>query len=77
MPTPRHTAATGVAEGRGPTSEFGGPLPDALEARLREVESNAPSTDFDANSWLWMILLGALLPIGLIAYGWWATGAAR
>lgn len=43
---------------------------ELLEKRLREVESTASTTDFDAMGWFWMILLGVILPLGLIAYGW-------
>jgi hypothetical protein len=45
-------------------------LPPELEARLAAVEAVAGARDFDAISWFWMILLGAVLPAVLIAAGW-------
>ena len=75
--TPRRSPATGVPEKGETAPETHGTLPDALDARLREVEAASPSTDFDAVSWFWMILLGLLLPLGLITYGWLASGLAR
>jgi hypothetical protein len=47
-------------------------LPPQLEARIAVVENAAPTSDFDATSWLWMILLGVALPLILLAVGWWA-----
>jgi hypothetical protein len=45
-------------------------LPPELEARLLAVEAVADERDFDAVSWFWMILLGAVLPAALIVAGW-------
>lgn len=73
---PSRSAASGVTEPGAPP-RAGDALPEALEALLSEVEASAPSADFDARSWLWMLLLGVLLPVGLIAYGWWAAGGNR
>jgi hypothetical protein len=47
-------------------------LPPQLEARIAVVESAAPTTDFDASSWFWMVLLGVAIPLILLAVGWWA-----
>jgi hypothetical protein len=47
-------------------------LPPQLEARIAAVENAAPASDFDASSWLWMILLGVVIPLILLAVGWWA-----
>lgn len=47
-------------------------LPPQLEARIAAVENAAPRSDFDAASWLWMILLGVAIPLILVAVGWWA-----
>ena len=47
-------------------------LPPQLEARIAAIESAAPTSDFDAASWLWMILLGVIIPLILLAVGWWA-----
>jgi len=52
-------------------------LPAELETRIREVQAAAPASDFDALSWFWMILLGALLPAALIVYGWASAGGAH
>jgi hypothetical protein len=51
--------------------------PDMLEDRLREVETAAASTDFDLAAWIWMILLGAVFPLGLIIYGWCSMVSGR
>jgi hypothetical protein len=45
-------------------------LPRELDARLAEVESAARHNDFDSSSWFWMILLGVVVPAGLIVAGW-------
>ena len=46
-------------------------LPEALAARLAAVETHAVDADFDHTSWIWMVLLGVLLPVALLALGWW------
>ena len=43
-----------------------------LEARIAAIEESTPSADFDSAGWFWMILLGLVLPLLLIAAGWWA-----
>jgi len=47
-------------------------IPQDLEARMAAFETAAPPADFDAASWLWMILLGVAIPLMLLAIGWWA-----
>jgi hypothetical protein len=47
-------------------------LPPQLEARIAAIENAAATSDFDAASWLWMILLGVAIPLILLAIGWWA-----
>ncbi|MEP6883259.1 MAG: hypothetical protein ABJC66_00785 [Gammaproteobacteria bacterium] len=47
-------------------------LPPELEARIAALENSAPAADFDAASWIWMVLLGVVLPLLLLAAGWWA-----
>ena len=47
-------------------------LPPELEARIAAFERAAPSSDFDAASWFWMMLLGVAIPLVLLAVGWWA-----
>ncbi len=44
-------------------------VPMELEARLAAAPAAAPHGDFDAMSWLWMILLGVIVPIALIVIG--------
>jgi hypothetical protein len=36
-------------------------LPPELEARLAALEAGASGTDFDAVSWVWMVLFGMIL----------------
>jgi hypothetical protein len=44
-----------------------------LERRIVALESQSETgDDFDAVSWLWIIVLGAVLPLGLIVLGWFA-----
>lgn len=51
-------------------------LPPELERRLAAIESGAEAgSDFDAASWIWMILFGVVLPVALLIWGW--AGAAR
>jgi len=45
-------------------------LPPELEARIACFESAAPTSDFDAASWFWMLLLGVLIPVALLIAGW-------
>ena len=47
-------------------------LPAELEARLAALETGAAGSDFDGLSWFWMILIGIVIPILLLAIGWWA-----
>ena len=47
-------------------------FPAELERRIESLESGAETgDDFDAVSWRWLIALGVLLPIALLAIGWW------
>jgi hypothetical protein len=45
-------------------------LSPELEARLTQAEAAARHNDFDATGWLWMIVLGVVLPAALILAGW-------
>ncbi len=48
------------------------PVPATLEERLAALESGREmGEDFDAQSWVWMILLGAVIPVVLLCIGWW------
>jgi hypothetical protein len=47
-------------------------LPPELEARITAFENSPPAADFDGASWIWMILLGIVLPLTLLVAGWWA-----
>jgi hypothetical protein len=46
-------------------------LPPELEARIAAFENAAPAREFDAASWVWMVVLGVLLPLALLIAGWW------
>jgi hypothetical protein len=46
-------------------------LPVELERRIAALESGAETgAEFDIASWYWLILLGILLPLGLLLWGW-------
>ncbi len=47
-------------------------LPPELEARIAAFESAAPVAGFGKAGWFWMLLLGIVIPILLLAAGWWA-----
>lgn len=50
----------------------GGPAPATLEERLAALESGREmGEDFDARSWVWMIVLGVVIPVVLLCIGWW------
>jgi hypothetical protein len=68
MPTRRPSPASGTTEVR--------PLPPELEARIEALEQHASPIDFDAWSWFWMLLLGAVLPTGLLIVGWYYVPGA-
>ncbi len=46
-------------------------LPAELEARLAALETAAAGSDFDGSSWLWMVLIGIVIPALLLLIGWW------
>jgi hypothetical protein len=48
------------------------PLAPELEARIAAFENAAPTSDFDAAGWFWMVLLGVVIPLALLIVGWWA-----
>jgi hypothetical protein len=46
-------------------------LPAELEHRIALLEAHADdSHDFDAASWVWLVLLGIVLPVVLLCIGW-------
>jgi len=48
------------------------PLPAELERRIATLESESEcGDDFDLVSYVWLFLLGILLPLVLLAIGWW------
>jgi hypothetical protein len=57
---------------RQPPAPQAPPLPPELEARIAALEIAAPTAGFDVKSWFWMIILGGVLPLALLAIGWWA-----
>lgn len=47
------------------------PLGSELDRRIEALESGAEAgSDFDAASWFWMLLLGLVVPVGLLLWGW-------
>jgi len=47
-------------------------LPPPLEARIAAIEIAGRTPDFDTSGWLWMIVLGVVIPLMMLAAGWWA-----
>jgi hypothetical protein len=46
-------------------------LPPELEERITALEDPArQGADFDAVSWAWLILLGMVVPLALLVWGW-------
>jgi hypothetical protein len=46
-------------------------LPPELEERIAALEDPArQGSDFDARSWVWLILLGVTVPLALLIWGW-------
>ena len=45
-------------------------LPAELARRIDALEAQPTSYDFDAFSWVWLALLGLVLPIALLILGW-------
>jgi len=49
------------------------PLPPELERRIAALESPAEcGDDFDLVSYGWLFVLGIVVPLALLAIGWWA-----
>jgi hypothetical protein len=46
-------------------------LPPELARRIEVLEQEPPGPDFDPASWMWLALLGLVLPLGLLVIGWW------
>jgi hypothetical protein len=46
------------------------PLPAELVRRIEVLEREPLGPDFDRTSWLWLALLGLVLPIGVLVLGW-------
>jgi hypothetical protein len=46
-------------------------LPPELQERITALEDpSRQGSDFDAVSWAWLILLGVIVPFGLLLWGW-------
>ena len=45
-------------------------LPPELARRIEVLERQPSGPDFDPASWMWLALLGLVLPIGLLVIGW-------
>jgi hypothetical protein len=70
-PMPSHLWAAPVTDSAAAVSpQPAADNPSDLERRIAAFESAAPSDDFDAASWFWMILLGVALPVLLLVIGW-------
>jgi hypothetical protein len=54
-----------------PGGTAGAELAPDFEARLAAVEAHGAGADFDRASWVWMLLLGVVLPAVLLVVGWW------
>jgi len=46
-------------------------LPPELARRIEALEQEPRDIDFDPVSWMWLALLGLVLPLALIVLGWW------
>jgi hypothetical protein len=44
--------------------------PGELARRIEALDRPTVAEDFDRVSWLWLVLLGVLLPIVLLILGW-------
>jgi len=45
-------------------------MPPELARRIEALEREAIGADFDRMSWMWLTLLGLVLPLGLLVLGW-------
>ena len=45
-------------------------LPPELTRRIEVLEQQPVGPDFDPASWMWLALLGLVLPIGVLVLGW-------
>lgn len=46
-------------------------IPAELERRIKALESvENQGEDFDASSWMWLIILGLVLPVIALIWGW-------
>jgi hypothetical protein len=45
-------------------------LPAELERRIEALERESNPQDFDGRGWLWLALLGIVLPVLLLIVGW-------
>jgi hypothetical protein len=57
--------------GDGDAARDGAGAAPELEKRLAAVEAHGRGADFDTASWVWMMMLGVLLPALLLLVGWW------
>ena len=46
-------------------------LPPELARRIEALEHEPVGPDFDPASWMWLALLGLVLPVSLLIIGWW------
>jgi hypothetical protein len=45
-------------------------LPAELERRIEALERESGAQDIDRRGWLWLVLLGIVIPALLIILGW-------
>jgi len=45
-------------------------LPPELARRIEALEAQPAAQDFDRSGWVWLALLGVVLPIALLILGW-------
>ena len=46
-------------------------IPAELERRIKALESvENQGEDFDGSSWMWLIVLGLVLPVIALVWGW-------
>lgn len=48
------------------------PLPPELARRLEVIaRQGRDAGEFDVRSWIWLVLLGLVVPAALLLWGWW------
>jgi len=63
-------ASTESADGCSPSKRMAERIPPELARRIDALEDDASQQDFDRRSWLWLVMLGVVLPLLLLIVGW-------